>query len=182
LGNASWIPMATLPNISVSADIATSSLALVSATDDRILAIIKDYPNLGVYLRKFRDEFGVKRVPGVILFKKDRPERHRSFEAVAGFRDAIAASVIPFAWSHALCYENYSNIRYADWFSFYPWNLDRNYEYVVIWSPTQLGLHEVDLLRAQSSPGISHMEVSDSDIDQPVLKALLNRWESRFST
>ncbi len=177
-----WIPMLTLPNIEVLADIKIGPLTIASSNDQRVRQIAKAHPNFRTYLRSFHNEFGIKKTPSIILRSSDSPESYRSFEALAGFRDALAAATIPYAWSQVLYHENNFNIRYADWFTFFPWNLDTNYEHIIMNNMAQWGLHEAKALRNYGPPGISHLKIDDKDLDQPILSSLLERWEKRFLT
>ena len=61
-------------------------------------------------------------------------------------------SVIPYSWAHVLRFENNRNIKYANWFAFYPWLVDNKYEGLVMSSMAQTGWHEVKALQAQPHP------------------------------
>jgi len=121
-------------------------------------------------------------VPSIMLVRSDKFDQYRPAEALAGFRDAIAMSTVPYAWAHVLRFENNHNIKYSNWFSFYPWLVDKNYDGLVMQSMAQLGAHEVKALKAQTSPGISYMALDPRMVDQGLLPALLERWVARFGT
>ena len=128
--------------------------------------------------RNLANKFGQASLCG----KAVAEEEYRSVEAIAGFRDAIAMSVIPHSWALALRFENTFGIRYANWFSFYPWMVDSKYEGLVMQSMAQLGYHEVKALKAQTNAGFTHQPLATRMIDLPLLNALLKRWELRFKS
>lgn len=177
-----WIPMFTLPNISIQEAIEVDGVALVSLHDGRLRSLANDHEKFAAYLNGFTTEFGQQIAPSVILVRADKFALYRSAEAMAGFRDAIALSVIPYSWAHALRFENNHNIKYANWFAFYPWLVDNKYEGLVMSSMAQMGWHEVKALKAQTSPGISYMYLEPRMVDRPILDALLARWGERFGS
>jgi hypothetical protein len=177
------MPMFALPNIALEEAIEVDGVALASISDMRIRELANEHENFASYLESFRSEFGYRLSPSIIIRRDDTRELYRSVEALSGFRDAIALSVVPYAWATYLRFGNLPDITYSDWFSIYPWMLDKNYEYVVMNSmATGLGLNEVKELRPQSTPGIVHRPLVRRDIDRPLLAALLQRWQQRYQT
>src|SRR5215831_6109020 len=49
-------------------------------------------------------------------------------------------------------------------------------------TPGLVGLHEVSALKGQSSPVLSAIDFKHTDVDAPLLKALLERLRVRYST
>jgi hypothetical protein len=180
---AAWIPMFALPNISLEEAIEVDGVALASMADNRIQELVNKHESFATYLDSFRSEFGLHLQPSIIIRRDDTTELYRSVEALSGFRDAIALSVVPYAWATYLRFGNLPDITYSDWFAIYPWMLDKNYEYVVMNSmATGLGLDEVKELRPQSTPGIVPRPLIRRFIDRPLLAALLERWQHRYQT
>jgi hypothetical protein len=177
-----WIPMFTMPNIAIVEPIEIDGLALVSVEDERIQTLARRHRRFAMYLGSFTSEFGQQVSPSTILVRADKFDQYRAAEALAGFRDAIAISTIPYAWSQALRFENNHNIKYANWFSFYPWLVDSKYEDLVMQSMAQLGAHEVKAMKGQTSPGISYMALEPRMIDAALLPALLEQWVARFGS
>lgn len=138
--------MFAMPNIAVQEPIEVEGLAIVTANDQRLKALAKKHRRFAMYLRRFKTEFGVQVWPSVLIRESASPERYRSVEALAAFRDAVALSVIPQSWAQTLRFENTTGVRYANWFSFYPWMVDAEYEGIVMRSMAQLGYHEVKAL------------------------------------
>jgi hypothetical protein len=177
-----WIPMFALPHIDVQEPIEVKGMAVVSLRDERLKALTKKHRRFAMYMRRFKTEFGQQIWPSILIREDSSPEPYRSVEALAGFRDAIAISIIPHSWALALRFENTFGIRYANWFSFFPWMVDAKYEGLIMHSMAQLGYHEVKALKAQATAGFTYQPLSERMIDKPLLKALLERWELRFNT
>jgi hypothetical protein len=177
-----WIPMFALPNVEVAEPIEVEGMLLASIADQRVQDLADQHLTFSNYLESFRSEFNRQIKPSIILRRDDSPELYRSVDALAGFRDAIALSVIPYAWAFFLRYGHGPDIRYSDSFAIYPWMLDKNYEYVVMRSIGELGLDEAHKLKPQSFPGVTPRGLVPRDIDRPMLGALLDRWPKRFST
>jgi hypothetical protein len=57
--------------------------------------------------------------------------------------------------------------------------LDRHYEDVIGSTPAILGTHEVSCFKGQSSPALFRTSLGESDVDQPLLAALMARWRRR---
>jgi hypothetical protein len=155
---AAWIPMFALPNISLEEAIEVDGVALASIADNRIQELVNKHESFATYLDSFRSEFGLHLQPSIIIRRDDTTELYRSVEALSGFRDAIALSVVPYAWATYLRFGNLPDITYSDWFAIYPWMLDKNYEYVVMNSmATGLGLDEVKELILNPLPALSRV-------------------------
>jgi hypothetical protein len=118
--------------------------------------------------------------PSIIIWRDDSSQFYRSVEAIAGFRDAIAISVVPYGWAQLLRFDHNPDILYANWFSVYPWMIDKNYEYVVMRSMAQLALHLVEEIKPQSTPGVTPRNLIPRMIDFTLLNALLKRWPLRY--
>lgn len=177
-----WVPMFTLPNIEIVDPIEVDGVALVSTEDDRVQILMRRHRRFAMYLNRFTSEFGQQVLPSVIIVKADKFALYRPAEALAGFRDAVAMSTIPYAWSHVLRFDNAHNIKYSNWFSFYPWLVDNKYDELVMQSMAQLGSHEIKAMKGQTSPGISYMTLDPRMVDAALLPALLERWVARFGS
>jgi len=174
--------MFALPNIEVEEPIELDGMALATMSDPRIQEMAAKHQSFSNYLDSFRSEFDRHINPSIIIRREDTPEGYRSVDALAGFRDAIAMSVVPYSWAQFLHYGHAPEVRYSDSFSIYPWMLDKNYEYVVMRSIGEIGLDEAHELRPQSLPGVTPRRLVRRNIDRPMLAAFLQRWPVRYST
>jgi len=173
-----WIPMFTLPNINLTEPIETEGVALVSTADPRLAEIASAHPAFQTYVDSFKTEFGRSLAPSFVLAHKDAPPAFRGVEALAAFRDSVSISVIPLSWAKSLRFgPGGMGIHYSNWFSIYPWMLDKNYEHLLSMTMAVNAMDEVDRFRGQSSPGISPRHLDHGFIDRVLLDELLNRWQ-----
>lgn len=179
---ADWIPMFALPNIHVTDPVEIDHLALVYAEDKRVKSLADKHANFKAYLDQFSTEFEDKLRPSLLIWNESGPEAYRTTEALAAFRDALALSVVPYFQARILARETQLKMRFTNWFSIYPWMIDKNFEYVVMRSSAVMGLHEAKLLRAQTYPGLNQEVINARDIDQTLHKDLMSRFKRRFAT
>ncbi len=178
-----WIPMFTLPNITMTESIESESIALVSTSDPRLAELCDAYPQFKRFVTCFKTEFGRSVAPTFVLCHEDAPPSIRTVDALAAFRDAVSMSVIPYSWARALRYHSpFGGIFYSNWFHIYPWSLDKHYEHLVMMTLASNAMHEVAKLRGQSSPGISPRHLDMTDLDHTLLNVLLERWQRAFRT
>ena len=104
---------------------------------------------------------------------------YRGTDAIAGFRDAIAMSVIPQSWAKVLRYSNNMGIKYSDYFAVYPWMLDKNFAHLITSTLNMLGWHQVSELRAQSTAALSREFFDSGPLDEPLLQGLLRAMAAR---
>src|SRR5258708_31116384 len=143
-----WIPMFTLPNITLTEPIETDGVALVSTADPRLAEIAASHPAFQTYINSFKTEFGRSLAPSFVLAHEDAPPVFRGVEALAAFRDSVSMSVIPLSWAKSLRFGHGGmGIHYSNWFSIYPWMLDKNYEYLLSMTMATSGMDEVGRLR-----------------------------------
>jgi hypothetical protein len=161
--------MFAVPNIEVRRPIEVEGFALASIHDDRIQALAEAQPNFRQLLSRFTTEFGQPITPSVFICRDDAPITYRGVDAIAGFRDAIAMSVIPQSWAKVLRCGNNMGIKYSDYFAVYPWMLDKNFEHLVTSTLNMLGWHQVSELLAQSTPALSRDFFDASPLDEPLL-------------
>src|ERR1700674_1215126 len=103
---ATWMPMFALPHIDVQEPVEVAGMAIVSLRDERLKSLAKKHRRFAMYMRRFKTEFGQEISPSVLIRESTSPEQYRSVEALAGFRDTVAMSVIPYSWAHALRFES----------------------------------------------------------------------------
>ena len=132
------------------------------------------------FLDRFADNFGEYVEPAVLLVRGNAPQSFFEIEALAGFRDLIAISVLAYNRALELCRRRGLRVLFADAFALYPWMLDKQYETLIGSTPAFRGLHEVATFQGQSAPALSRMPLDAGDIDQPLLTALLERWWHRY--
>lgn len=92
--------------------------------------------------------------PTVLVARKDAPASVFAVEALAGYRDAIALSVISYNRTRELIRPYGLRILFSDAFRFYPRMRDKNHEDLVVKTPAILGVHELTGFHGQSSPAV----------------------------
>jgi hypothetical protein len=176
-----WSPVFVLPNIEIGEPIDGEIAILAPAHDRRVVDLAQAHPNFKAFLGNFSDAFGVRLAPTIVLVRADSPKSFYTVDALASFRDLIALSVIAYNRALELKYPRGHRVLFGNAFSFYPWMIDKDYEYLIGRTPAILGLHEVSKFRGQCSPELFRMDLRSSAIDEPLLRELLMRWRRRYA-
>ena len=177
----SWTPIWVLPNITLDEPVESRFFVLVPNDDKRVRELISKHQEFRKFLEGFKDVHGNRINPALILRRERISERLRTLEAAVSFRDILVASSVPNAWSKNLVYANNRNQpSLSAYFWVYPWMIDRNFEHMIVSTPTTLSVHEASAIHGQSSPEHSPVHVRRQNFDEPLLSALLERWASRY--
>ncbi len=177
-----WLPLFALPNIEVWQPIEVDGFALASIHDCRVRELAESHPNFREFMSKFKTEFGQPVIPSVFICRDNAPITYRGVDAIAAFRDTVAMCVIPQSWAKLLRFGNTMGIRYSDYFSVYPWMLDKNFDDLITRTLEMLGIYQVSELHPQSTPALSRVVFESGPLDAPLLRGLLERWERGFGT
>ena len=175
-----WTPFFVLPNVELQNPIECGIVALVPGHDQRVVSLKCAQPMFRGFLSRFTDSFGEKFEPAVLLLREDAPQNFLKMEALAGFRDLTAISVVAFHRARELRRPRGRRVLFGDAFAIYPWMVDKRYEGLIGRTPDFLGYHEVAMFKGQSSASVSRKSLDTSDVDRPLLPALLDRWRSRY--
>lgn len=179
----SWIPIAVLPNATLSSRIANADIGLFPRADRLVREAGQRQPRLRKFLRRFSDAFGQKVEPSVLMIREAAPDYLRGTSPVAGFRDAVSVSII--TAGRAVVVTNKSGMQrpvWAECFSIYPWMLDKFGDDLFTNNSSMLGIHDLDIFRGQSMPGFSTANIDLSDVDMPLFAELSSRWTRRFGS
>lgn len=178
-----WVPFWAFPNLSVDEAINGTFVALVPIGDERVRQAVERRVGLLPFLEAFRDEFGNHIDPSLMMFREDAPERVRCVPALASFRDAVCMSTLPLSHARSLKWGRPMGVQFSDAFQPYPWVLrDHNPsdEHIVAWTSAVRGLHNVNGMRAQVTPGIGETSLLLRDLDESLFAALLVRWDAFY--
>ena len=174
-----WMPVVTLPNIAVQCRVEGRYAAIVNYYDRRLSHLRGQHPKLKRFLNGFRDAFGRIHRPSVLMLHAEKYDTYRQSEAIAAFRDLLAISAVPYARASVLKYGKTSfEAVYANAFGFYPWMIDVHYDGLIASTPAMLASDETERFSGRVSPEIGYYPVSE--VDEPLLRALIDRWEARF--
>ncbi len=175
-----WTPIFVLPNIPLRSAIGCDIAVLAPAHDGRVTALKRAHPMLRRFLNRFTDNFGAKFEPSVLLVHDAASSVFREVDTLASFRDLIALATVIRSRALELRHPRGLRILFGEAFAIYPWMLDRHYEDLIGSTPAILGTHEVARFKGQSSPAVFRTQLSDSDVDEPLLAALMVRWRRRY--
>ncbi len=175
-----WTPIFVLPNLNVLCTIECDAAAIVNRTDERVEGVVKEHPTFGSFLSKFQDQFGEDVDPAILMLKTEA-RRYFTEEAVSAFRDLVALSVVPRARARRLCSDRAQPLAFSDVFDFYPWMLDKDFADLTCFTPAIRALHDLSKFRGQPYPGLPQASLAESDIDKPLLIALMDRWLRHYS-
>lgn len=171
-----WIAGAVLPNISTQKPLEGGAVALVPHDDPRVLDFCNTSPNFKDFLSRFTDAFGVTLYPVVLMVQKAYLSQLGNVNALASFRDIVAASTVPYGRAMASNFPNGGQrISYSNSFWLYPWMVGTDNEHLVLNTPAMNAFHMVEEFHGQSSPEMP--EKSLKDVDEPLFEALLVRWK-----
>ena len=178
---AGWTPILVLPNLDIRGIIDCDIAALVPVTDGRVEALRAQHPRFHDFLSRFQGQFGEQIWPSVILFRSHAPRSYYTPEALQGFRDLCALSVVPYARADRLIYERASPLAHSNIFAFYPWMVDKKFESMLCVNPAMLATHLVEEFKGQSFPEHGHTSLMERALDEPLIKCLLDCWITRFA-
>ncbi|MDP2779527.1 hypothetical protein [Devosia sp.] len=170
-----------MPNLSVEEAVGTDDIAIVRASDPRVIAKAEKEPNLAKFVRRFTDAFSEKLTPSVLILRDGAPSGFRDVSAIAGFRDAIAFSTI--VAGRALHVTKGGGFGYPTWvetFDFYTWMLGRDGEHLIAQTPAMMGTHTVEKFHGQTTPGLPQVNLLSHYIDGPIFDEVMRRWTLRF--
>jgi hypothetical protein len=166
-----WTPVCAMPNVTLDEPIEASSAALVPCSDERVRLIGRQRPDIETFVSAFRNEFGIQIWPTIGLVREDALHISKLTTAFGGFRDAVCVSAIVTG----------QGIIHSDAFDVYPWFPNPRFEgRISAITPALVGIHDVEQLRPQPAPALGRRSLSPSQIDQPLLGAILARWQRCF--
>ena len=133
-------------------------------------------------MSRFSDQFGVPVTPSLILRNNSVPDSARTVEATIGFRDLLAAAIVPLGRSRALSRGRAYpfDMMFSDYFSLYPWMTDPSDEHFTMQTSALLAEHDVSEFQGQTHPSLSVHNIEERDVDEVILEALVESWNRRF--
>jgi len=114
------------------------------------------------------------------MLRSDTPKHVFGVEAIGGFRDLIAASVVPYNQALEIVYPHGRRVLWSNNFDFHPYMIDKDYEYAICSSPAVLSLDQIEKFRGQASPEVARIALQSSDFDHVLLSALIAQWQVRY--
>jgi len=177
-----WSPVWAMPNVTLDEAINASHVALAPSHDQRVLEFAKREPVFGVYLKAFRNEFGAQFQPTIGLAHEDARKSVFTVTAFGGFRDAVCMSAVIAGQTRTLQRGHPQGVLFSDAFDVYPWFPSSQWNgHLTAFTPALKALHSVNDLRPQSAPALGKRSLSPHHLDEPLLKAIVDRWERCFA-
>ena len=177
-----WEPHAVLANCPLSEAIEAGTAAFVPPEDPRIRAINAEHPNHGEFLSRFTDAFGKQVRPTILLLRMSAPDSYRTVNAIASMRDVLSASVVPLARARRICVEQGLDVCFSTAFEFYPWMIGKDYEDLIMNTPSIRGCHDVEEFNGQRSPEVVPVvDLSRRHLDSLLWQALAERWHRSYA-
>jgi len=175
-----WTCIAVLPNIRADDPVEGGRIALASALDGRVAAAVTRHPSLGDFLSRFYDTHNNRITPSVLLWDTATESDLPPFEAVCGFRDAVAVSHVLLARAGTMIASYPPPTQWMDSFSIFPWMLTRDYQDIACNTPAVRGLHNIKSFRGQIVPELVERSLSARDLDRPLFNALIQKWKEVY--
>lgn len=176
-----WRPVRVLPDLDLATALDGEGIAIAPVDDPRVAALRSRHAAFAEFLSRFTDPFDQELAPATIIVRREGAlTESLSVEAVAGFRDAAVASVVPLAQAATLVHGARGRPSFSDYFAIYPWMLDKHYEDLVVYTPAVHGLHHVEEFTGQGLATISQHRIAASEMDDTLWTALASRWRALF--
>ena len=175
-----WTPILALPNLDAEISVGNDYTAIAHPNDSRLSDAVHRQPEVGVFLKRFTDSLGTRVSPAVILVRSDAPKAAFDTEAIAGFRDAVAACTIPLARARRLL----TNVRqepiWGEAFETYVWFPTTGADGLIGETEDFRGTRDLEPFFGQTNPRISRQHLGDHSVDKVLLEATMVAWEQCF--
>jgi len=176
-----WIIFFVLPEIQVRESIGNDLISIAPYDDPRVKECISNSPYAKALGENFKDQFGRSIVPSFLIVADTIPDRVRDIEAIVGFRNAFALSVITRGHEHSLSSQFVAYPLYSDYFQLYPITISRDNNGFLTQSPSLLGFDdEYEKFAGQTNPSLAGPRGIFTDADTSLFGLILRAWERRF--
>jgi hypothetical protein len=172
-----------LPNIEIrTKGIEASDVAIVPPDDPRVRSEGRAHSAVRKYLQQFREPFGTRFRPSVLIVNDDALGSVRAIDALQAFRDALAISVISKSCARMLPRQRGTGtaILYSDYFEFHPVMISNDYEYLIVSTLALTSLDDIDRFSGQSSPKFARQCLTEHEIDWRLFDSVVSYWERLF--
>jgi len=156
-------------------------ISIVPFGDPRIKECISNSPYAKALAENFKDQFGRPVFPSFIIVSNAIPDRVRDIEAIVGFRNAFALSVIAKGNEHSLSNQFVAYPLYSDYFHLYPITISRDSSTFLTLSPSIHGYDdEYEKFEGQTNPNLGGQRGIFTDTDTRLFDLIFKAWERRF--
>jgi hypothetical protein len=177
-----WFIFFVLPEIQVKQAIGNNLISIAPHDDPRVKECISSSPYAKALSENFKDQFGKPTKPSFLIAVDTILDSLRKTEAVVGFRNAFALSVIAKGHENYLSNQSVVYPPYSDYFDFYPITVNKNNDCFKTWSPalSDYGNNEHKKFRGQTNPSLARKSWILIENDDRLFSLILKAWERRF--
>lgn len=176
-----WFIFFVLPEIQVRQATGNDLISIAPYDDPRVKECISSSPYAKALAENFKDQFGRPTTPSFLIAVDTIPDRLRDIEAIVGFRNAFALSVIAKGHEHSLSNQFVAYPLYSDYFQLYPITVGKDNDCFLTHSPALLGFdNEYKKFRGQTNPSLAGQRGMFTDNDASLFSLILRAWERRF--
>ena len=176
-----WIIFFVLPEIQVKQAIGNDLILIAPFDDPRVKECVSNSPYAKALAENFKDQFGRSITPSFLIAVDAIPNCIRDIEAIVGFRNAFALSVIARGHEHSLSNKFVAYPLYSDYFQLYPITIGKDNDCFLTHSPALHGFDdEYEKFAGQTNPSLAGQCGMSTDNDTSLFNLILRAWERRF--
>lgn len=176
-----WFIFFVLPEIQVRQAVGNDLISIAPYDDPRVKECISSSPYAKALAENFKDQFGRPTTPSFLMAIETIPDRLRDIEAIVGFRNAFALSVIAKGHEHSLSNKFVAYPIYSDYFQLYPITVGKDNDCFLTHSPALLGYdNEHKKFRGQTNPSLAGQYGMLTENGAGLFSLILRAWERRF--
>lgn len=172
-----------IPNINLKEQIGNENIAIVPKADPRAKLIIKSKISAKAFVSNFKNQFGKKISPTLLLIQHSRFDNFtKEVAPIVGFRNIIAISCIIKSYQDALNNNHtVGGIFYSDNFNIYPFSIRGTDDDLVRYSPSIMGMdYEYAKFRGQTTPGLTDPDDISLKPDVQLFQLLEKAWNRHY--
>jgi len=175
-----WIIGPLLPNVELSESFETDFLAIVPYNDYRIEKIKNENTQIKCFIDKFRDQYGNRIHPSIMILRSDIPDFLRNNESMMGLRNIFAISCLIKSFENKLRHPHGSYILFSDYFDIYPISLSMDKKCLISSSPAVKGISEIEAFKnGETNPGLPR-SLPTLEPDETIIPTLKKIWHKRY--
>ena len=176
-----WVIIFVLPDLNLKESIGNENIAIVPHDDPRIIEITKNSSYAKALVGNFKDQFGRKASPSLLIISDKAPDHLRDIDAIVGFRNIVALFNIIKGHEHSLTSTFVAFPLYSDYFDFYPITITKDDDGFLTQSPSLLGYDdERKKFTGQTSPGLAGPGHVRAETGGDLFDQLHKVWERRY--
>lgn len=175
-----WNFVWLLYNLELEKPFDTEYLAIAPNADRRVHLVMHKAPATRALVRAFKDEFGRKRHPSVVLMRDDAPAAVGKWDTIRAFRNIFAVSCLINGWQEMFASSNVTHSLFSETFDIYPLFPSTDEKGFITRSPAVTGFDSVGKFRGQTSPELPLPSQMKAAPDDAILKQLMTVWDSTF--